>query len=61
MFAHAAKLSASVVTRQQEVYDNYSKSDKDERAIFITQQNETLNTGEDPSKAGGLEDEGKFY
>ena len=30
-------------------------------AIFVTQQNETLNTGEDSSKAGGLEDKGKFY
>ena len=36
-------------------------SDEDERAIFITQQNETLNTGEDSPKAGGLENEGKFY
>ena len=43
------------------VYDNGSFSNEDERAIFITQQNGTLNTGEDSSKAGGLEDEGKFY
>ena len=45
----------------EEVYDNGSTSDEDERAIFITQQNGTLNTGEDPSKAGGLEEGGKFY
>ena len=31
----------------EEVYDNGSTSDEDERAIFITQQNGTLNTGED--------------
>ena len=42
----------------EEVYDNGSTSDEDERAIFVTQQNGTLNTGEDSSKAGGLEDEG---
>ena len=36
-------------------------TNEDERAIFITQQNGTLNTGEDSSKAGGLEDEDKFY
>ena len=45
----------------EEVYDNGSTSDEDERAIFITQQKGTLNTGEDSSKAGCLEDEGKFY
>ena len=45
----------------EEVHDNGSTSDEDERAIFITQQNGTLNIGEDPSKAGGLEDEVKFY
>ena len=39
-------------------YDNGSTSDEDERAIFVTQQNGTLNTGEDSSKAGGLQDEG---
>ena len=44
-----------------EVYNNGSTSDEDERAIFITQQNGTLNTGKDSSKAGGLEDESKFY
>ena len=43
------------------VYYNGSTSDEDERAIFITQQNGTLNTGEDSPKAGGLENEGKFY
>ena len=42
----------------EEVYDNGSTSDEDERAIFVTQQNGTLNTGKDSSKAGGLEDEG---
>ena len=45
----------------EEVYDNGSTSDEDERAIFITQQNGTLNTGEDSSKGGGLEDEGIFH
>ena len=45
----------------EEVYYNGSTSDEDERAIFVTQQNGTLNTGEDSSKAGSLEDEGKFY
>ena len=45
----------------EEVYDDGSTSDEDERAIFKTQQHGTLNTGEDSSKAGGLEDEGKFY
>ena len=45
----------------EEVYDDGSTSDEDERAIFITQQHGTLNTGEDSSKAGGLEDKGKFY
>ena len=45
----------------EEVYEDGSTSDEDERAIFITQQNGTLNTGKDSSKAGGLEDEGKFY
>ena len=45
----------------EEVYYNGSTSDEDERAIFITQQNGTLNTGEDSPKAGGLENEGKFY
>ena len=45
----------------EEVYYNGSTSDKDERAIFITQQNGTLNTGKDSSKADGLENEGKFY
>ena len=44
----------------EEVYYNGSTSDEDERAIFITQQNGTLNTGEDSPKAGGLENEGKF-
>ena len=34
---------------------------ENERAIFITQQNGTINTGENSSKAGGLEEEGKFY
>ena len=34
---------------------------ENERAIFITQQNGTLKTGEDSSKAAGLKDEGKFY
>ena len=29
----------------EEVYDNDSTSEEDERAIFITQQNGTLNTG----------------
>ena len=43
------------------VYDNGYTQDEDERAIFITQQNGTLNTGGDSSKAGGLEDEGKSY
>ena len=42
----------------EEVYDNGSTSDENERAIFITQQNGTLNTSEDLSKTGGLEDEG---
>ncbi|CAH3014657.1 unnamed protein product, partial [Porites evermanni] len=42
----------------EEVYYNGSTSDEDERAIFITQQNGTLNTGEDSPKAGGLENEG---
>ena len=45
----------------EEVYDDGSTSDEDERAIFIAQQHGILNTGEDSSKAGGLEDEGKFY
>ena len=45
----------------EEVYDNDAISDENERAIFITQQHGTLNTDEDSSKAGGLEDEGKFY
>ena len=46
----------------EEVYDNGSTSDEDKRAIFITQQNGTLNlTGEDSPKAGGFENEGKFY
>ena len=45
----------------EEVYDNGSTSDEDKRAIFITQPNRTLNTGEDSPKAGGLENEGKFY
>ena len=45
----------------EEVYDDGATSDENERAIFITQQNGTLNTDEDSSKAGGLEDEGKFY
>ena len=45
----------------EEVYDNGSTSDEDERAIFITQQNGTLNTGEDSSKGGGLEDEVIFH
>ena len=45
----------------EEVYDDGSTSDEDERAIFITQQHGIPNTGEDSSKAGGLEDEGKFY
>ena len=44
----------------EEVYDDGSTSDEDERAIFIAQQHGILNTGEDSSKAGGLEDEGKF-
>ena len=42
----------------EEVYDNGSTSDEFERAIFVTQQNGTLNTVEDSSKAGSLEDEG---
>ena len=42
----------------EEVYDDGSTSDEDEQAIFTTQQNRTLNTGEDSSKDGGLEDEG---
>ena len=42
----------------EEVYDNDSTSDEDERAIFITHQNRILKTGEDSSEAGGLEDEG---
>ena len=45
----------------EEVYDDGSTSDEDERAIFITQQHGTLNTDEDSSTAGGLEDKGKFY
>ena len=45
----------------EEVYDNGSISEEDERPIFITQQNGTLNTGEDSSKGGGLEDEGIFH
>ena len=45
----------------EKVHDNGSTSDEDEWAIFITQQNGTINTGEDSSKAGGLKDEGKFY
>ena len=45
----------------KEVYDNGSTSDEDEGAIFITQQNRNLNTGEDSPKAGGLKNEGKFY
>ena len=35
----------------EEVYYNGSTSDEDERAIFKTQQNGTLNTGEDSPKA----------
>ena len=42
----------------EEVYYNGSTSDENERAIFKTQQNGTLNTGEDSPKAGGLENEG---
>ena len=45
----------------EDEYDIGAKSDQDKRAIFITKQNGTLNTGEDLSKAGGLEDDGKFY
>lgn len=45
----------------EEVYDDGSTSDEDERAIFITQQHGTLNTGEDSSKAGGLEDEDERF
>ena len=45
----------------EEVYDNGSISEENERPIFITQQNGTLNTGEDSSKGGGLEDEGIFH
>ena len=45
----------------EEVYYNGSTSDEDERAIFITQQNGTLNTGEDSPKAGGFKNEGTFY
>ena len=37
----------------EEVYDDGSTSDEDERAILITQQHGTLNTGEDSSKADG--------
>ncbi|CAH3177725.1 unnamed protein product [Porites lobata] len=45
----------------EEVYYNGSTSDEDERAIFITQQNGTLNTGEDSPKAGGLENEDERF
>ena len=44
----------------EEVYDNGSTSGEDERVIFATRQNGTLKTGKDSSRAGGLEDEGKF-
>ncbi|XP_068674064.1 uncharacterized protein [Montipora foliosa] len=45
----------------EEVYDDGSTSDEDERAIFITQQHGILNTGEDSSRAGGLEDEDERF
>ena len=38
----------------EDEYGNGSASDEDERVIFITQQNGTLNTDDDLSKAGGL-------
>ncbi|KAK2546818.1 hypothetical protein P5673_033460 [Acropora cervicornis] len=46
----------------EEVYDdNGTTSDENERAIFITQQHGTLNTDEDSSKAGGLEDKDERF
>ena len=45
----------------EDEYDIGATSDQDKWAIFITKQNGTLNTGEDLSKAGGSEDDGKFY
>ena len=51
-------LLVHLLPAMKEEYGNGPTSDENERAIFITQQNGTLNTSEDLSKTGGLEDEG---